>query len=151
MTTSSFLMGELDSLKGLELGSTDWRVIDQDQITGFADLTGDKQWIHVDVERATAEGPFGGTIAHGYMTLGLLGSIQSLFQVTDATFGVNYGLDRVRFPAPVPEGSRVRLTATVADVTEVPGGWQVAVSAQIEIDGSPKPACVADALFRYFA
>ena len=113
-------------------------------------MTGDEQWIHVDVERAKA-GPFGGPIAHGYLTLSLVGPLfAELLVVRRARMVVNYGLDRVRFPAPVPVGGRVRLSATVAEVTEVSGGLQLIADAVIEVQGSPKPACVARPVYRYF-
>jgi len=148
---TAYHLSDLPSLKGQELDTTDWLTIDQSRIDEFADVTGDRQWIHVDAKRAASEGPFGGTIAHGYLTLSLLGSlIQDIFTVEGASLGVNYGLDKVRFPAPVPVGSRIRLTAVVTDVSQVRGGVQIHVTATIEVEGSAKPGCVAEALFRYF-
>src|SRR5512139_2424907 len=113
-------MAELPGLKGTELGTSDWVEVDQDRVNTFADATGDHQWIHVDVERAKADSPFGGPIGHGYLTLSLLIPMWSeVLVVTDTTMALNYGLNKVRFPAPVPVGSRIRLTATLADVEEV--------------------------------
>ncbi len=118
----------------------------------FADATGDHQWIHVDVERAKAESPFGGPIAHGYLTLSLLIPMYSqVLAVSDAKMGVNYGLNKVRFPAPVPVGSKVRLTATLNGVEEVSGGLQLTIGAVIEAEGVPKPVCIAEAVFRTYA
>src|SRR5438067_11126754 len=126
-------MAELHSLKGTELGTSEWFEVTQQNVNLFAEATGDHQWIHVDVERAKAESPFGGPIGHGYLTLSLLIPMWSqVLTVTDATMAVNYGLNKVRFPAPVPVGSKLRLTATLADVEEVKGGLQVTVAAVIE-------------------
>jgi acyl dehydratase len=117
----------------------------------FADATGDHQWIHVDVERANSESPFGGPIGHGYLTLSLLIPLWSeVLVVTDATMGVNYGLNKVRFPAPVPVGSKLRLTATLTDVEEVAGGLQLTVGAVIESEGAAKPVCIAEPVFRMY-
>ena len=150
MTTST--MAELPSLKGKELGTSPWIEITQERVNTFADATDDHQWIHVDVERAKKESPFGGPIAHGYLTLSLLIPLWShVLTVTDATAVVNYGLNKVRFPAPVPVGGRIRLTATLTDVTEVTGGLQITASAVIELEGSGKPACVAEPIFRFQA
>jgi acyl dehydratase len=150
MTTIT--MAELPSLKGKELGTSPWIEITQERVNTFADATDDHQWIHVDVERAKKESPFGGPIAHGYLTLSLLIPLWShVLTVTDATAVVNYGLNKVRFPAPVPVGGRIRLTATLTDVTEVTGGLQITASAVIELEGSGKPACVAEPIFRFQA
>jgi len=150
MTTTS--MAELPSLKGKELGSSPWIEITQERVNTFADATDDHQWIHVDVERAKKESPFGGPVAHGYLTLSLLVPLWShVLTVTDATTVVNYGLNKVRFPAAVPVGGRIRLTATLNDVTEVTGGLQITASAVIELEGSGKPACVAEPVFRFQA
>ncbi|PKZ63833.1 MaoC family dehydratase [Gordonia terrae] len=141
---------DLVDLVGKPLGETPWREVSQPQVNTFGTVTGDEQWIHVDVERAKA-GPFGGPIAHGYLTLSLVGPLfAELLVVRRARMVVNYGLDRVRFPAPVPVGGRVRLSATVAEVTEVSGGLQLIADAVIEVQGSPKPACVARPVYRYF-
>ena len=150
MTTTS--MAELPSLKGKELGSSSWIEITQERVNTFADATDDHQWIHLDVERAEQESPFGGPVAHGYLTLSLLIPLWShVLTVTDATAVVNYGLNKVRFPSPVPVGGRIRLTATLTDVAEVKGGLQVTVSAVIELEGGAKPACVAEPIFRFYA
>jgi acyl dehydratase len=151
MTTTT-TMAELPSLKGQELGTSPWIEVTQDRVNTFADATDDHQWIHVDVERAKQEGPFGGPVAHGYLTLSLLVPLWSqVLTVTDATMGVNYGLNKVRFPSPVPVGGKIRLTATLTDVAEVKGGLQVTVSAVIELEGSAKPACVAEPVLRFYA
>ena len=150
MTTTS--MEELPSLKGQELGSSPWFEVTQDRVQTFAEATEDRQWIHLDVERAKRESPFGGPVAHGYLTLSLLIPLWShVLTVVDASAVVNYGLNKVRFPAPVPVGGRIRLTATITDVTEVTGGLQVTASAVIELEGSAKPACVAEPIFRFQA
>jgi acyl dehydratase len=142
-------LAELPSFKGRELGVSQWIEITQDRVNTFADATDDHQWIHLDVERAKRESPFGGPIAHGYLTLSLIIPMWSqVLTVTDATMGVNYGLNRVRFPAPVPVGSKVRLKATLADVAEIEGGLQLTVSGLVEREGGGKPACVAEAIFR---
>jgi acyl dehydratase len=144
-------MAELPGLKGTELGTSDWIEIDQGRVNTFADATDDHQWIHVDLERAKAESPFGGPIGHGYLTLSLLIPMWSqVLVVTDTTMAVNYGLNKVRFPAPVPVGSRIRLTATLADVETVKGGLQLTAAAVIEAEGSDKPVCIAEPVFRFF-
>jgi len=150
MTTTT-TMAELPGLTGSELGSSDWFEITQDAVNLFAEATGDHQWIHVDVERAKKESPFGGPIAHGYLTLSLLAPMSSqVLAVTDTVMGVNYGLNKVRFPSPVPVGSKVRLTATLKQVEEVAGGLQVTMSAVIEREGGDKPVCIAEPVFRYY-
>ena len=149
MSTTTTL-AELPALTGTELGTSDWVEVTQDRVDTFADATGDHQWIHVDVERAKAESPFGGPIGHGYLTLSLLIPMWSeVLTVTDSTMAVNYGLNKVRFPAPVPVGSKVRLTATLTDVEEIKGGCQVTVAAVIEAEGAAKPVCVAEPVFRF--
>jgi acyl dehydratase len=142
---------ELKRLVGQELGTSSWVDVDQDRINRFADATDDHQWIHVDVERAKA-GPFGGPIAHGYLTLSLIiPMFDGVLQVDGVAMGVNYGLNKVRFPAPVPSGSRIRLTATLAEVEEIPGGVQAVVDALIEVEGGTKPVCVAQPVYRFYA
>jgi acyl dehydratase len=144
-------MAQLPGLKGTELGTSDWVEVTQERVNLFADATGDHQWIHVDVERANSESPFGGPIGHGYLTLSLLIPLWSeVLVVTDATMGVNYGLNKVRFPAPVPVGSKLRLTATLTDVEEVAGGLQLTVGAVIEAQGAVKPVCIAEPVFRMY-
>ena len=136
---------------GTELGTTDWLEITQERVDTFADATGDHQWIHVDPTRA-AEGPFGGTIAHGYLTLSLTNLfLPQLLEVRDVSMGVNYGVDRVRFPAPVPVGSRVRASAVVTDVADVAGGVQVTTRITVEREGGDRPVCVVDAISRFLA
>jgi acyl dehydratase len=141
----------IDDVKaGLEVGPSEWREIEQSRIDAFAGATDDHQWIHVDPERAAA-GPFATTIAHGYLTLSLLVPFAyDLLPVEDASAGINYGLNRVRFPAPVPVGSRIRARFRVEDVAEVEGGVQVTLAATVEREGSEKPVCVAELLFRYY-
>ena len=142
----------VQGLVGQHMGYSDWVTITQEQVNTFAEATGDHQWIHVDPERATAESPFGGPIAHGYLTLSLLIPMYSqVLVVSDAKMGVNYGLNKVRFPAPVPVGSKIRLTATLKDVEEVAGGLQLTVSAVIEAEGATKPVCIAEPVFRTYA
>ncbi|WP_030023811.1 MaoC family dehydratase [Streptomyces monomycini] len=147
------VFGSLDALRnavGEDLGVSDWLEIDQKRIDLFADATGDHQWIHVDPERA-ASGPFGTTIAHGYLTLALLPAlVPQLLRVDNVKMGINYGVDKVRFPAPVPVGSRVRATARVAGVTEVSGGVQLATTVTVEREGGEKPVCVAETLSRFY-
>jgi len=132
-------------------GPSSWIEVTQERINGFADATEDHQWIHVDPERAAA-GPFGGTIAHGYLTLSLVIPLWSeLLTVEGIGMAVNYGLNKVRFPAPVPTGSRIRLHGVIAAVTEVKGGAEVVVDLTVEIEGQAKPACVAQAVYRFLA
>ncbi|MGW7512475.1 MaoC family dehydratase [Streptomyces massasporeus] len=141
---------DLKSAVGEQLGYTDWLDIDQKRIDLFAEATGDHQWIHVDPEKAAA-GPFGTTIAHGYLTLSLLPLFgPQLIAVEGVKMGVNYGTNKVRFPAPVPVNSRLRATATISAVDEVPGGVQVAVAFSVEREGGDKPVCVAESVARYY-
>jgi acyl dehydratase len=135
---------------GAEFGPSSWVEVPQERIQAFADATGDHQWIHVDVERA-ASGPFGGTIAHGYLTLSLIPAMT--FEVVprqEGGMGINYGLNRVRFPAPVPSGSRVRGTFRVESVEEADWGHQATMTATLEREGGDKPVCVAELVFRYY-
>lgn len=141
---------ELRAAMGEQLGYSDWVEIDQKRIDLFAEATGDHQWIHVDPERA-ASGPFGTTIAHGYLTLSLLPLFgPQLISVEGVQMGVNYGTNKVRFPAPVPVGSRLRATAKVTGVDDVAGGVQVSVAFTVERDGGDKPVCVAESVSRYY-
>jgi acyl dehydratase len=134
---------------GDEFGPSSWIDVTQDRINGFADATGDHQWIHVDPERA-AQGPFGTTIGHGYLTLSLIPVMSyEVLPREDGGMGINYGVNRVRFPAPVPVGSRVRASFRVEDVDEVDGGVQARIAAMIERDGGEKPVCVAELVFRF--
>lgn len=140
---------ELRAAVGEELGPTDWLEIDQKRIDLFADATGDHQWIHVDAEKAAA-GPFGTTIAHGYLTLSLLPHFSpQLLRVEGVTMGVNYGSNKVRFPSPVPVGSRLRATGRIAEVTEVKDGVQLTLTVTVEREGGTKPACVAESVSRF--
>ena len=144
-------MAELPGLIGTELGTSDWFEVTQQHVNLFAEATGDHQWIHVDVERATAESPFGGPIAHGYLTLSLLVPLfGQVLVVTDTAMGINYGLNKVRFPSPVPVGSKVRLTATLKDVEEVTGGLQLTFTTVIERQDGDKPVCIAEPVYRYY-
>jgi acyl dehydratase len=139
-----------DLKPGLELGPSSWLTIDQERIDAFAEATEDRQWIHVDPARAK-HGAFGSTIAHGYLTLSLIaGFAYELVPIDDAPMGVNYGLDRVRFPAPVPVGSRIRATFRVDRVDDVGDGLRVPMHVTVERDGHDKPVCAADIIFRYF-
>ncbi len=135
---------ELSDATGEELGSSEWVTIEQDRVDAFADATGDHQWIHVDVERAK-EGPFGATIAHGYLTLSLIPWLGSqVFALETPGAKLNYGVNKVRFPNPVKVGSQVRVTVTMGEVTDIPTGKQLTLKHTIEIDGESKPACVAE-------
>lgn len=139
---------ELPGLVGEPLGATDWIEIDQSRVDAFAENTEDRQWIHVDPARA-ATSPFGGPIAHGFLSLSLLSHfLEQLLEVRGSEMLVNYGLDRVRFPAPVPVGSRLRGVGSIAAVTEVPGGHQLVLDITVEIEGATKPACVAGFVVR---
>jgi len=145
-------LDELRAAAGTHLGWTGWMGIDQDRVDRFAEATGDHQWIHVDAERAKAESPFGGPIAHGYLTLALSNLfLPQLIAVPAASAGVNYGTGKVRFPAPVPVGSRVRGGAEIAAVEEIPGGLQTTITITIQVEGSDKPACVIESLSRWLA
>jgi acyl dehydratase len=143
-------VADLAAATGETIGQSDWVTITQQDVNLFADATGDHQWIHVDPERA-AKGPFGKTIAHGYMTLSLLPRLQhEIYTVDGIKLAINYGLNKVRFPSPVPVGSRVRATASLVSVDDVgDGAVQAVVSTTVEIDGAPKPACVAESIVRY--
>src|ERR1700685_2182259 len=151
-STTTTTLAELPALKGQVLGTSEWFEVTQDRVNPFADATNAHQWIHVDPERATAQSPFGGPIGHGFLTLSLFVPMWSqILRVTDMTMGVNYGLNKVRFPAPVPVGSRIRMTATLVDVEEVKGGGlQLVVGGVIEREGSDKPVCVVESLSRFY-
>ena len=143
-------LDELMQAAGENLGTSDWHEVTQDAIDAFADVTGDHQWIHVDRERAK-ETPFGGTIAHGYYTLSLAPMLMSrIFGLEGFAFAVNYGLNKVRFPAPLPVGGKVRMRAAIATVEDVPGGIQMATALTFEREGADKPVCVAETLVRLF-
>ena len=140
----------LRELQGQTVGPSEWREVTQEMINTFADLSGDDQWIHVDVERAKTESPFGTTVAHGNLTLSMIdGFRKDLIQSEGFALGVNYGWNKVRFPAPVPSGSRVRARAEVVSVDEVGGGWyQVVTKFTVEVEGNEKPACVGESVGR---
>lgn len=138
---------EIKAAVGEELGVTDWVQIDQQRVNAFAEVAGDDQWIHVDVERSRNEGPFGETIAHGFLTLSLTSWLGSqIFTIDTPEARLNYGLNKVRFPNPVRVGSRIRARAVIAEVNDVAAGTQVITRYTIEIDGESKPACVADTI-----
>ena len=152
MSTTTTTLAELPSLKGQPLGVSEWFEITQQRVNTFADATDDHQWIHVDVERASQQSPFGGPIGHGFLTLSLFVPMWSqVLVVTDAGIAVNYGLNKVRFPAPVPVGSKIRLTATLVDVEEVMGGLQLTIGGVIEREGGDKPVCVLESIIRLYA
>jgi acyl dehydratase len=152
MTMAATVLNGPDELRaavGQHLGSSDWLTIEQDRINQFAEATGDHQWIHVDEQRAKA-GPFGATIAHGYLTLSLVSYLMpKVMQVTGFSMGINYGLNKVRFITPVTVGSRIRVGGELMDVSDVPGGLQTIIVITTEIDGVPKPACVAESISRW--
>ncbi|MFM9610329.1 MaoC family dehydratase [Streptomyces sp. V2] len=151
MTITVNGLDELKKLAGSDLGTSEWIEVTQGQVDTFADATGDHQWIHVDVEKAKS-GPFGAPIAHGYLTLSLFIPLFSgLLDVEGVTTKVNYGLNKVRFPAPVKVGSRIRLAARLADVTDVAGGVQITVDGTLEIEGGAKPAAVVQGVLRFLA
>ena len=150
MTTIFEQPADLLQAVGQHLGYSDWLEVDQERINLFADATGDHQWIHVDPEKA-AEGPFGKTIAHGYLTLSLANLfLPQIMEVRNTSMGVNYGCEKVRFPAAVPVGSRVRGGGEVIGAEEVKGGVQVVVRMTIEVEGSERPGCVIDTISRFF-
>lgn len=149
MTTTVDTLDELTGLVGKDLGASSWVEIDQRRIDTFATATDDHQWLHVDPERAK-DGPFGDTIAHGYLTLSLLTPLWTeILEVREVSTKVNYGLNKVRFPSPVPVGSKLRATARLAAVEPIPGGAQLTVDATVERDGGDKPACVAQMVLRF--
>jgi acyl dehydratase len=142
-------LDEVRAAVGSDLGTSDWLEITQERVNQFADATGDHQWIHVDPERAKA-GPFGGPIAHGYLTLSLSNALlPEIVEVRGISMGVNYGVGKVRFPAPVPVGSRIRASASLAAVDDVAGGVQTTMLITVEIEGGTKPACVIESISRY--
>ena len=140
----------LRALQGKTIGPSEWREVTQEDINTFAALTNDHQWIHVDVERAKTESPFGTTVAHGNLTLSLIDGMRlEMMSTTGFKLGVNYGWNKVRFPAPVPSGSRVRATGEIVEIEDVGGGWwQIVTRFTVEVEGSDKPACVADSVGR---
>ncbi len=139
---------DLKSRVGQHIGESEWHHVTQEQVNAFADATGDHQWIHIDVERAKA-GPFGGPIAHGYLTLSLAPMMMAeAMQVNGFAMGVNYGCNKVRFPSPVPVGSKLQLSAKLLDVTDSAGGVQYTVEMTFTCEGAEKPSCVAEAIYR---
>jgi acyl dehydratase len=152
VTTTAQGIEELVSLAGRDLGRTDWLEITQERVNTFADATDDHQWIHTDPEKARS-GPFGGPIAHGYLTLSLIIPLfGDLLEISGISMSVNYGLEKVRFPSPVPVGARIRLHGVVDSVEEVKGnGVQMTLTFTVETEGGDKPACVARAVYRHYA
>jgi acyl dehydratase len=143
-------LDEVRGYVGKELGVSGWHEVTQEAVNAFADVTGDHQFIHVDVERAK-QTPFGGTIAHGYYTLSLAAMFsQDMFALEGFVFGINYGLNRVRFPAPLPVGSRLRMRALLSSVEDIPGGAQITTALTFEREGGDKPVCVAESLTRVY-
>ena len=144
-------LDEYTEAKGEHLGHGEWHEITQDEINLFADATGDHQWIHIDIEKAKA-GPFGAPVAHGYLTLSLIPMlVKDIYTIEGLKMGVNYGLNKVRFPSPVVVGSRVRAGAEILDVVDFPPGKQAVVKVTVEIDGNPKPGCVAETVVLFVA
>ena len=136
---------------GDHLGYSDWHEVTQEQVNLFADATGDHQWIHVDPERAAKESPFGGPIAHGYLTISLAPLLlPQVMQVRGISMGVNYGINKLRFPSPVPVGAKLRAGASLVGVDDIPGGAQVTLDVTFEVEGKDKPACVAQVVYRYY-
>ena len=153
MAARTFTLEEIEALKGQEIGVSDWHLVTQEEINKFADATHDHQWIHVDPERAKKESPFGGPIAHGYYTLSLAPHLMDqIVAVKGVRMGVNYGLNKLRYPGPVRIGKRVRLKASLVDVEAIANGAgaQATIGLSFEVEGESKPACVAEALFRYY-
>lgn len=144
-------LAELKSLVGQEVAVSDWIKISQERINTFADATGDHQWLHVDVERAKRESPFGGPIAHGFLTLSLLPMLlENTISMTDVKMAVNYGLNKVRFPAPVPVDSKLRARLKLLEVEDITGGAQIIWEVVMEREGSEKPVCVAESIMRRY-
>jgi acyl dehydratase len=143
-------LAEVPGLVGTKLGPTEWQEMSQGAVDTFADLTDDHNFIHVDPERA-AQTPFGGTIAHGFLSLALIAPVTQSLVVSDAATSINYGLDKVRFPAPLPVGARWRGVASILEATEINGGVQIRVAASVEVEGSERPAVAAEVLLRYYA
>ena len=145
-------LAALKELIGQEVAVSKWIEITQERVNQFAEATGDRQWIHTDVERSRKESPFGGTVAHGFLTLSLLPKLmESAIVMPDVKMGVNYGLNKVRFPAPVPVGSRIRARIKLLTVDDIPGGAQVSWEVTMEREGSDKPVCVAESIARRYS
>lgn len=150
MTTVVNGLDELRAKVGEHLGWSEWVTVTQDQVNRFADATGDHQWIHIDVERAKA-GPFGGPIAHGYLTLSLAPMLmEQVLQLRGVSMGVNYGCNKVRFPSPVPVGATLHMGAKLLSVEDVAGGAQYIVELSFEVQGASKPSCVAECIYRAY-
>lgn len=144
-------LAALKELIGQEVAVSDWVHITQERVNQFAEATGDRQWIHIDVERSRKESPFGGTVAHGFLTLSLLPMLmESAIVMSSVKMGVNYGLNKVRFPAPVPVGSRIRARMKLLTVEDIPGGAQVSWEVTMEREGGDKPVCVAESIARHY-
>ncbi|MBC7501095.1 MAG: MaoC family dehydratase [Herminiimonas sp.] len=144
-------LAELKTLVGQEVAVSDWVGISQERVNQFAEATGDHQWIHLDVDRCIKESPYGGTIAHGFLTLSLLPMLmEKSIRMTDVKMGVNYGLNKVRFPAPVPVGSQIRARMTLMSVEDIPGGAQMMWLVTMEREGGDKPVCVAESISRRY-
>lgn len=141
---------QLAATLGQPLGRSDWLVLSQEKISAFAELTGDRQWIHVDVERAKRESAGGKTIAHGYLMLSMLSVLQPQIYSVKCRSVINYGLNKMRFLSPVPAGSRVRLSETIKEAQQMPGGWRITTEATLEVESSTKPAFVAEIVFQYY-
>ena len=151
MSVREVKFSELKGLEGKELGSSAWHEVKQEDVNKFADVTHDHQWIHIDQTRAQKESPYGTTIAHGYFTLSLLPYLcAQIWKATDVKMGVNYGLNKLRFPAPVPVGKRVRAHSKLDKVDDVKGGVQIQQTVTIEVEGGDKPVCVAESLSRLY-
>jgi acyl dehydratase len=153
MAPRTLTIDELKAMKGKEIGTSEWHLVTQEEINKFADATHDHQWIHVDPERAKKESPFGGPIAHGYYTLSLAPSLmEQIVAVQGIRMGINYGLNKLRYPGPVRIGKRVRLKATLVDLEDIANGAgaQATVGMTFEVEGESKPGCVAEALYRYY-
>ncbi len=144
-------LADLKELVGQEVAVSDWVEISQERVNLFADATGDRQWIHIDAERSRKESPFGGTVAHGFLTLSLLPMLmERAIVMSDVRMGVNYGLNKVRFPSPVPVGSRLRGRMTLLSVEDIPGGAQMIWQVTMEREGGDKPVCVAESISRRY-
>ena len=153
MAPRTLTLDELKAMKGQDVGISDWHLVSQEEISKFADATHDHQWIHVDPERATKESPFGGPIAHGYYTLSLAPHlVEQIVAVKGVRMGVNYGLNKLRFPGPVRIGKQVRLKASLVDYEDIANGAgaQVTIGMTFEVEGESKPGCVAEAVYRYY-
>jgi len=143
----------LRQLIGRQIGVTEWMLLTQERIQQFAEVTDDRQWIHLERERARRESPYGTTVAHGFLTLSLLSSLlRQALQIREGTrMSINYGLNRVRFPAPVPAGAKIRARFTLRSLEEVPGALEVVLDATVETEGANKPCCVAEWVLRYYS